>query len=85
MGTNYYGKAVKKHTDFDGETQLKKYEKKGLKVVRVGFVSTPDTESRLSRAIDILLESASRKRKKEELPKDSRTEKITVQNDGERG
>ena len=57
-GTYYCGEAVKKHTDFDSETRLKKCERKGLRVVRVGYVSTPDAESRLSRAIDILLRSA---------------------------
>ena len=57
-GAYYCGKAVKKNTDFDSETRLKKCERKGLRVVRVGYVSMPDAESRLSRAIDILLRSA---------------------------
>ena len=68
-GTYYCGKAVKKHTDFDSETQLKKCERKGLRVVRVGYVSTPDAESRLSRAIDILLRSAATELKEASVPK----------------
>jgi len=91
-GTYYCGKAVKKHTDFDSETRLKKCERKGLRVVRVGYVSTPDAESRLSRAIDILLRSAATElegsvsaKKEEEPPKDSRPEKIAGQSDGEKG
>lgn len=56
----YCEKAVKKHTDFDSETRLKKCERKGRRVVRVGYVSTPDADWRLRRAVDMLLRSAAR-------------------------
>lgn len=59
-GIYYCEKAVKKHTDFDSETRLKKWERKGRRVVRVGYVSTPDANSRLSRAVGMLLRLAAR-------------------------
>jgi len=49
---------MKKHTDFDSETRLKKCQRKGPRVVKVGYVPTPDADWRLRRAIDILLRAA---------------------------
>ncbi len=51
---------MKKHRDFERKIRHNSYERKGLKVVAVRYVSTPDAESRLSRAIDILLVAAAR-------------------------
>ena len=77
---------MKKRTDFDSETGLKKCERKGPRVVRVGYVPTPDADWRLRRAIDILLSSATgepegsiRPQKEEDTPKDSHPERAAGQ------
>ena len=57
----------------------------------IRYVPTPDADSRLLHAIDVLLGSGAREpkesinAKKEEPPKDSRPEKIAGQSDGEKG
>jgi len=63
-----------------------------LRIVGIRYVPTPDANSRLARAIDILLRSAATDlsgsvsaKKEEEPPKDSRPEKIAGQSDGEKG
>lgn len=63
-----------------------------LRVVKIRYMSTPDADWRLHRAIDILLRTAATEleesinaKKEEEPPKDSRPEKIAGQSDGEKG
>jgi len=63
-----------------------------LCIVEIRSIPTPDAESRLSRAVDMLLGSAEKElegginaEKEEEPPKDSRPEKIAGQSDGEKG
>jgi len=51
---------VKKRTDFESKIGHSGYKRKGLRVVGVGYVPTPDANLRLSRALDILLRSARR-------------------------
>jgi hypothetical protein len=78
-----------------GERHTEKVGRKNnrcLRIAEIRYVSTPDAESRVSRAIDILLRSAATElegsgsaKKEEEPPKDSRPEKIAVQSDGEKG
>lgn len=62
-----------------------------LRIVEIRYTPTPDAESRLSRAIDILLRSAATElqgnvsaKKEEKQPKGSRPEKIAGQSDGEK-
>ena len=83
---------MKKRTDFDSETRLKKYEKKGLRVFGVRYVSTPDADSRIWRAINILLGSAVEEpeggintEKEEEPAQGSRPERVAGQSDGGKG
>ena len=63
-----------------------------LCIVAIRYVSTPDADLRLARAIDILMRSTAKElkgstnaEKEEEPPKDSRPEKIAGQSDGEKG
>ena len=51
---------MKKRTDFESKIRHSGYKRKGLRVVGVGYVPTPDANLRLSRALDILLRSAIR-------------------------
>ena len=51
---------MKKRTDFESKIEHSGCERKGLRVVGVGYVPTPDANLRLSRALDILLRSARR-------------------------
>ena len=51
---------MKKRTDFESKIRHSGYKRKGLRVVGVGYVPTPDANLRLSRALDILLRSARR-------------------------
>lgn len=83
---------MKKRRDSKVVTRRTNCEGQRLVVVDVRYVAIPDAESRLSRAIDILLRSAATGRegsvsakKEEEPPKDSRLEKIAGQRDGEKG
>ncbi len=51
---------MKKRTDFRSKIRHSSYKRKGLRVVGVRYVPTPDANLRLSRALDILLRSARR-------------------------
>jgi hypothetical protein len=60
--------------------------------VRIRQISTPDSERRLSHAIEVLLrlvagepEGSVSAKKEEKPPKDSRHERIAGQSDGEKG
>lgn len=83
---------MKKRRDFERKIRHSSYKRKGLKVVGVRYVSTPDAESKLSRAIDILLGAAAREpegstndQKEEGSPQDSQPEGGAGQSDGEKG
>ena len=83
---------MKKRRDFECKIRHSSYKRKGLKVVGVTYVSTPDAKSKLSRAIDILLEAAAREpegstndQNEEESPQDSQPEGGADQSGGEEG
>ena len=46
---------MKRHMDVKGKKNHMKREGKGLKVVEIHYMPMPDADSRLSRAIDVLL------------------------------
>jgi len=80
-------------SDNDSELRVKRVMKdqQRLRLIGIRYVRTPDAELRLSRAIDILLGSASRKtdgstnvKKGEEPRQDSRPEELAGQSDGEK-
>ena len=79
---------MKNRTDFESKIQHSGHKRKGLRVVGVGYVSTPDADMRLARAIDILMRSTPRElegrinaEKEEEPPQDSRPEGVADQTD----
>jgi len=56
-----------------------------LRIMTIRYAPAPDAESRLSRAIDILLESAAREREEKAPPQDRRPEGVAGQSNGEKG
>jgi len=61
-----------------------------LRILAIHYVSTPNADLRLARAIDLLLRSVAEglkgsiNDKEEEPPKDSRPEKLAGQSEGEK-
>lgn len=87
-GISIMGKKIQEE---DSGTRVKSSVKDGqLMRVEIRHVSMPDADSRLSRAIDIVLGSVAREpeesmkdEKGEEPPQDSRPEKVAGQSDEE--